>query len=1046
MRTPRETPDADLVEMRDQLARASGPQFWRSLEELAGTERFQQFLHREFPENATEWTDPVGRRKFLSIMGASLALAGVSGCAIRTPEKIAPWVKAPENVVPGRPQFYATAMVLGGLGTGLIVESHSGRPTKIEGNPDHPSCRGRSDVFGQAATLGLYDPDRSQVVLHDGEVSTWDDFLRNLTTQVVVQRGKKGAGLRILTETVNSPSFAGLLDELLKSLPEAKWHRYEPVNHDNSHAGAKLAFGEIVDPVYHLDRADVIVSLDADFLACGTPGRISDETAYAARRTPNPDTMNRLYVAEGAYTSTGASADHRLMIRPTRIADLALAIARAAGVAGAAEPAGLTEPETKWADAVGRDLKAHAGKGLVLVGEGLPPFVHALGHAINQGLGNIGEKGTVEFVVPVEASPGDQVGSLRELVADIDAGKVELLLILGGNPAYNAPVDLGPEQDPEDAKVRPDGLTRFARAIEKVPVSIRLGLHDDETSAVSTWHVPEAHFLESWGDARGFDGTASVVQPLIAPLYGGRTGFEIVAAMLGQFDRSPLAVVRDHWKKAGLADGDAAWRAAVEKGVIPNSASKPKAVTAKGAGEIGTKPAVVGSDFELLFRPDPHVWDGRFSNNGWLQELPKPITKMVWDNAALVSPKLAEKIGFAVSKEIQGVAEPAAAYQIQGKYVTVTYQGRKLRLPVFVVPGQADGTVVIHLGYGRTRAGRVGTGIGFNAYALRTAAAPWGGMGASIAIDGGEYPLATTQMQRNIEGRDHLRVATLADFIGNKRIFDDEHTEHAREHHGAGSLVEQFNHTELDRAQNPHDRKGYTWGMTIDLNSCTGCNTCVIACQAENNIPVIGKDQIIAGRNMQWIEVDTYFSGGIDDPEAYFQPRTCMHCEKAPCELVCPVAATVHDAEGLNVMIYNRCVGTRYCGNNCPYKVRHFNFLQYADLETQSLKLLNNPDVTVRSRGVMEKCTYCIQRISGARIAAKEQGPDVRIKDADLKTACQAACPANAIVFGDLADPERQVAKIKKDERNYAMLGELNTRPRTTYLGKIRNPNKELEA
>ena len=1041
MRMPRETPDADLVEIRSRLAKADGPNYWRSLEELAGTDTFQHYLHREFPENATEWTDPVGRRKFLGLMGASLALAGVSGCAIRTPEKIVPWVKAPEDVIPGRPQFYATSMTLDGLATGLLVESHSGRPTKVEGNPDHPASLGRTGTFAQAATLGLYDPDRSQVVIHEGEVSTWDDFLEALTTQVELRRAKQGAGLRILTEAVNSPSLAGLIGELIAKMPEAKWHRYEPVNHDNAHAGAKLAFGEMVDPVYHLDKADVIVSLDADFLACGSPGRVRDEGDFSARREPKAGAMNRLYVAEGAFTSTGASADHRLPIRPSLIADLALAIAKEAGVEGAASPTGLTEPQRIWANAVGRDLKAHAGKGLVIVGESLPPYVHALGHAINQSLGNIGPDGTVAFVEPAEADVVDHTASLRELVADIEAGKVDLLLILGGNPAYTAPADLGLDQDAEDAKIKGDGLTRFARAIEKVPVSIRLGLHDDETSEVSTWHVPEAHFLESWGDARAYDGTASIVQPLIAPLYGGRTNFEIVAAMLGQFDRSPLAVVRDYWKgKGGLGETDLAWRTAVQSGVVAKSAFAPKEVKAKPVAEIGVKPAVAGSDFEILFRPDPTIWDGRFANNGWLQELPKPLTKLTWDNALLIAPSTALKIGFTLGGGAEGVDQ---AYKIQGKYVTIAYQGREMTVPVFVVPGQADGTALFHLGYGRTRAGKVGTGIGFNAYLLRTSAAPWGGMGAAMTIASGSYPLASTQMQRNIEGRDHVRVATLADFLGAPALFKDEHEEKV-EREGSASLVEDYNNIHDDKPHNPNDREGYAWGMSIDLNACTGCNTCVIACQAENNIPVIGKEEVMAGRLMQWMEIDTYFNGGLDEPEAYFQPRTCMHCEKAPCELVCPVAATVHDAEGLNVMVYNRCVGTRYCGNNCPYKVRHFNFLQYADLVTQSLKLLNNPDVTVRSRGVMEKCTYCVQRISGARIATKEKG--TRIDDASLKTACQAACPANAIVFGDLNNPESQVAKLKKNERNYAMLGDLNVRPRTTYLGKIRNPNPELEA
>jgi MoCo/4Fe-4S cofactor protein with predicted Tat translocation signal len=1010
-----ETPSAELAEIRAHLASSSGPEYWRSLEELAGTETFQQFLHREFPDSATEMNDPESRRHFLKIMGASLALAGVSGCAIRTPEKIAPWVKSPEQVVPGRPQFYATSMTMGGLATGLLVESHAGRPTKIEGNPDHPASLGSTDIFAQAATLSLYDPDRSQVVLNEGQVNTYDDFLVVLTNEMQRLRPKKGAGLRILTETVGSPSLAGQIKDLIAAFPEAKWHRYEAANKDSARAGSKLAFGEVVDPVYHFDRADVILSLDADFLACGSPGRVADERAFAARRAPKDGVMNRLYVAEAAFTNTGAAADHRLPIKPSQIADLALAIAKELGVEGAS-PSGLAEPQTKWAVAVAKDLKAHKGKALVMVGDAQPPFVHALGHAINQSLGSIGPEGAVSFIEPIEADPVEHVASLTELVKDIAAGKVETLLILGGNPAYTAPADLGIDQDPGDLKKKgPDGLTGFARALKKVPLTIRLGLHDDETSADCTWHIPEAHFLESWSDARAFDGTASLVQPLISPLYNGKSAHEILSAMMGKFDGSPYKVVRDYWRAqtGGTGDFETTWRKALHDGKFENSAAKPKAVTTKPIASFGAKPTADGGGLEIIFRPDPTIWDGRFANNGWLQELPKPITKLTWDNAALVSFATAEKLKLK-----------------NNQVLDLKYKGRTLKVPTYIVPGQAEGTVVFHLGYGRTRAGRVGTGPGFNAFALRTSDAPSGGPGLEITATTATHALASTQMQRYLEGRDHVRVATLADFI------KDPNFAHEGEEHGEHSLIAEW------------DYDSYKWGMAIDLNSCTGCNACVISCQAENNIPVIGKEQIIAGRNMQWMEVDTYFHGpDVNDPDIFFQPRTCMHCENAPCELVCPVAATVHDAEGLNVMIYNRCVGTRYCGNNCPYKVRHFNFLNYFEIanpsmNSPSLKLLHNPDVTVRSRGVMEKCTYCIQRISGARINAKEKGE--KIKDGDFQTACQAACPAQAIHFGDLNDKSSRVSKIKEETRNYAMLGELNTRPRTTYLGKIRNLNPEL--
>ncbi len=994
MRTPRENPGVELADVRAKLASASGPEYWRSLEEAAGTEAFQEFVHREFPEQASELSDPNSRRDFLKVMGASLALAGVSGCAIRTPEKIAPWVKAPENVVPGRPQFFASSMAMGGLSTGILVESHSGRPTKIEGNPDHPASLGSTDVFMQSATLALYDPDRSKVVLHIGQVGTWDDLLAALTNEMDRLRPKKGAGLRILTEAIGSPSLVAQIKELLGAFPEAKWHSYEPANKDAARAGARLAFGEAVDPVYRLDRADVILALDADFLACGAPGRACDERAFAARRDPKAETMNRLYAAEAQHTSTGASADHRLALKPSQVVELALRIAKEIGVEGSPEAAGLDDAQVKFAVAVAKDLKAHKGKGLVLVGDSQPAYAHALGHAINQALGNIGPEGTVAFIDPIEPNPVDHVASLRELVADANGGKVEALVILGGNPVYNAPVDLD-----------------FAAALKKIPLSIRLGMHDDETSQASTWHVPEAHFLESWGDGRAFDGTASLVQPMISPLYDGRTAHDLLSAMMGQFDRSTLRVVQEYWRgqmadKAG--NFDLFWRTALTTGVVAGSTAKPKSVTAKGVGSFGPRPAAVAAEaVEIQFRPDPTIWDGRFANNGWLQELPKPITKTVWDNAALVGFTMAERL------------------RLKGdQVVELKYKGRTLKVPVFVVPGQADNTVILHLGYGRTRAGMIGTGPGFDAFRLLTADAPAGGPGLEIAPTAEKYVVVTTQAQRNVEGRDHIRTVSLADFIKNPNFA------HGHEEHAEDSLTPLY---EYD---------SYAWGMAIDLNSCTGCNACVISCVAENNSPVIGKAQMAAGRNMQWMEIDTYFHGTAVEPDAYFQPRTCMHCENAPCELVCPVAATVHDAEGLNVMVYNRCVGTRYCGNNCPYKVRHFNYFTYADLATPEMKLRNNPDVTVRSRGVMEKCTYCVQRISGARIAAKEEGR--RIKDGEVRTACQAACPAQAIHFGDINDKNSKVAKIKAEQRNYAMLGELNVRPRTTYLGKIRNSNPEL--
>ena len=1009
MRLPSEDSAVDLSVIRDRLASSDAPEFWRSLEEAAGTAAFQSYLHREFPDQAAELTDPETRRTFLKVMGASLALAGVSGCAIRTPEKIIPWVKSPENVVPGRPQFFASAMTMGGLGTGILVESHQGRPTKIEGNPEHPASLGSTDIFMQAATLQLYDPDRSQVVLHEGEVGTWDDFIQTLTAEMNRVRPQKGAGLRILSETIGSPSLGSQIREFLAAYPEARWHRYDASSRDAAKAGAKLAFGEYVDPVYHFDKADVVLALDHDFLACGSPGRICDERAFAARREPRQGVMNRLYVAESAYTNTGAAADHRLAIQANKVVDLALAIAREVGVEGAAPATPLAASVAKWAAAVAKDLKAHAGKSLVLAGDGQPAYVHALAHAINAKLTNHGADGTITFIEPIEVDPVDHIASLTELVNDIDAGKVETLIILGGNPVYTAPVDLGAKPDPKKGD---EFRSNFARSLSKVPLSIRLGQHDDETSNGCTWHIPEAHFLETWSDTRAFDGTASIVQPLIKPLYNGRSAHEIVAAMMGQYDRQPLTVVREFWRATNPAgDYELFWRRALHSGVVENSASKPKTVTAKPVSDFGPAPRPVAGEFEVVFRLDPTIWDGRYANNGWLQELPKPITKLVWDNAAIVSLNTAERLKLK-----------------NDMIVELSYRGRMLKAPVFIIPGQADGTVVLHLGYGRWRAGQIALDHGFNAGELRTADAPWGAPGLKIDPTTATYGLVTTQMERNVEGRGQIRTASLAS------ISDPEHPKKfTTEQHEQTSLTPLW---EYD---------SYKWGMAIDLNTCTGCNACVIGCMAENNTPVIGKEQMGVGRNMQWMEIDTYFSAshGPDEIDTYFQPRLCMHCENAPCELVCPVAATIHDAEGLNVMVYNRCVGTRYCGNNCPYKVRHFNYLSYTDQVTPSLKLLNNPDVTVRSRGVMEKCTYCVQRISGARIAAKEEGR--RIRDGEVVTACQAACPAQAITFGDLNDRDSKVSKIKDQDRNYAMLGELNVRPRTTYLARIRNFNPELQ-
>jgi molybdopterin-containing oxidoreductase family iron-sulfur binding subunit len=1001
--------EAQLAAFRARLADAHGPRYWRSLEELAGTEEFQEFLHREFPANASEWTDPASRRQFLRLMGASLALAGVSGCAFQPPESIVPYVVAPESVVPGRPLFYATAMTLGGYATGLLVETHMGRPTKVEGNPDHPASLGATDAFAQASILDLYDPDRSQVVTRNGRVSTWDDFLSAVAQVRQSSLAAKGAGLRILTETVTSPTLAHQFHRLLEEMPEARWHQYEPAGRDAARAGAKRAFGRDVEARYHVDRADVVLAIDSDFLACG-PAQLPQARAFARRRLgagAGGPGMNRLYAIEGTTSLTGAMADHRFRVRPRDIPAVAHAIARELGIAGVApaEGGGLSP---RWVAPLVKDLRAHQGSSLVLVGDGQPAEIHALAHAMNHALGNAGK--TVEYLDPIEARPVDQMGSLRELVRDMHAGAVKALVILGGNPAYTAPADLD----------FVGGLARVARE----GLTIRLGLYEDETSSRCQWHVPEAHYLEAWGDARAFDGTATIQQPMIAPLHGGKTATEVLAPLLGQASPSALEILRDDWKrrKLGGDDFEAAWRKALHEGFVPmTAASAREATLASGTTFPRLAPATSGvGELDLVFRPDPTLWDGRFANNGWLQELPKPLTKLTWDNAALISPATAGRLEL----ESEDVIE-------------LGYRGRVLTLPVWVTPGHADDAVTVHLGHGRTRAGRVGDGTGVNAYALRTSDAPWGGPGLTVRKTGERRRLANTQHHYNMEGREIVRVGTLDQYR--------QQPDFAREP-DAHITRELTLYEDSEPRLRRENGEGNSWGMAIDLNVCTGCSACVVACQAENNIPVVGREQVLRGREMHWLRIDRYYEGeAADDPHTYFQPMLCQHCEKAPCELVCPVAATSHSAEGLNEMTYNRCVGTRYCGNNCPYKVRRFNFLQYSDEHTPTLKLMRNPDVTVRSRGVMEKCTFCVQRINAARIAAEQAGA-TRVAGNAVVTACQAACPTRAIVFGNLNDPAADVVRLKANTRNYAVLAELNTRPRTTYLAKLTNPNPEIAA
>lgn len=975
-----------------------GRRLWRSLAEAANSEEFLKYLRAEFPEQASRWFDPVERRTFLKLMGASLALAGVSGCTRQPEERIYPYVKAPENVIPGQPLFYATAMPAPGGAMGLLVESHMGRPTKIEGNPDHPASLGATDIWAQASVLQLYDPDRSQVIRNAGVIRPWPAAVAALRGVAARQRLRRGRGLRILSEPVLSPTLARQARQVREAFPESRWHVWEPVSFDSVRTGAEIAFGDRLEPRLHLDRAEVIVAIDADVFGVG-PAAVRYARHFARKRREHDGHGKiRLYVAEPTPSITGAVADHRLAVAAGETEALVRGLARRLGVDGL--EGRDADRFGGWLDAVAADLRRHRGRAVIVAGPWQSPVVHAIVHALNVHLGNVGF--AVDYVPPADEEQGQgRAASLSELVEDMGAGKVEALIILGSNPVFTAPADLD-----------------FAGHLGKVPFRFHLGLYDDETAELCHWHVPQAHYLESWSDVRAFDGTVTVVQPLIAPLYDGRTAHEIVDALLRDEPRSSHDIVRETWaEQFPEPSGERFWRKVLHDGVVPSTTAAPRAVRLQDGWESRLAQPEGETEegrLELLFRPDPTIWDGRFANNGWLQELPKPITKTTWDNAVLVAPSLAEEFNLS-----------------NGDVVELEAGGRKLQGPIWILPGQSPGSVVVHLGYGRRRGGRIAAGCGFDVYPLRTSGGLWRTAVQSLRRTGERRAIACTQDHHSMMGRDLVRVEGAR-----------EHGETAG-HGGAGGHGEGGHRPEELSLFPDHPYEGYAWGMSIDLSSCIGCNACVIACQAENNVPVVGKDQVLVGREMHWIRIDRYFEGDVDRPAVYFQPVPCMHCERAPCELVCPVNATVHGKEGLNEMVYNRCVGTRYCSNNCPYKVRRFNFHLYSKWDVETLKMLANPDVTIRSRGVMEKCSYCVQRINAARIAAKRE--DRKIRDGEVVTACQAVCPTEAIVFGDINDPQSAVSRRKASRRDYALLRELGTKPRTTYLSVVRNPNPAIE-
>ncbi|MSU45570.1 MAG: 4Fe-4S dicluster domain-containing protein [Lacunisphaera sp.] len=1059
----------------------SGPKYWRSLDELADTPGFREHLAREFPEGASSM-DGVDRRQFMKLMAASFAFGGLGLAGCRRPEAhILPYGKSVEYTVPGLPLYFATAMPQRKSAIPLIAETHQGRPTKLEGNPSYLPHGGASSLLAQASVLDLYDPERATAHTKGGTTLT-NAQVNDILAGITKAYGGNGAGLAFLADESASPTRARLVAKLKQKFPRAIWAEYEPVQDEPPVAAAQASFGKNVKPVYRFAKARRIVSLDADFFHAEAGALYyARDFAKGRRVTKTTDEMNRLYVAESGFSLTGSMADHRLRLASSHMLGLAAALANE--VLGtkvfAARASGL-DLNSKWIEECAKDLLAHSGASLVVAGAHLPVAVHVLANAINARLGNLGS--TVDFV---EIEPSLASGILS-LATAIKAGSVKTLLVLGGNPAYNAPAELD-----------------FARLLGSVPEVIRFGYYVDETSAQAGTHIGATHYLESWGDARTVDGTIVPVQPMILPLFNGLSEVELLARVAGEENPDAYAQVFTTIGRLTSGDSKKAFEKFLHDGLLAGSAYKavPVAFDPQRSGSaFAQSPAFAAlskDNLEVRFVTDHKMDDGRFANNGWLQECPDPMTKISWDNAILVSPRLAKELGVVPGGSMLQVARKEEAEFSQGKenafVFEVTLNGRTVRGPVHIQPGLSNYTIVLPLGYGRTKSGHIGTGAGFSAYAVRSTDALGFATGAKLAKTTERLKLANTQEHWSMEGRDIVREANFdgeegylknPDFVNG--IGMESHTPAVL---GADKdKSPAFIATTTPRGnslyESPNLDGPHQWGMSIDLNTCIGCNACIIACQAENNIPIVGKEQVMRGREMQWIRLDRYYSDGHADVQAFgaegnkalpgdsddptvspqvsMQPMTCQHCELAPCETVCPVNATVHDDEGVNVMAYNRCIGTRYCANNCPYKVRRFNFfdfnkrsldalymgpLGHQDEVPELVKMVKNPDVTVRMRGVMEKCTYCVQRVQQAKIAQKRKAGatgNVEIPDGTIKTACEQVCPVEAIIFGNILDEHSAVSTAKRQDRDYAVLGYLNVRPRTTYLGKLRNPNPAM--
>jgi MoCo/4Fe-4S cofactor protein with predicted Tat translocation signal len=963
--------------------------YWRSLEELAATPEFATIVEREVPR-FREVFGVLERRRFLQLMAASMALGGLAACGPEpNPRQLLPYVVQPPGIVPGRSRYYATAATQEGYATGVLIAHQMARPVKVEGNPDHPASLGAASAIMQASILGLYDPRRAQTIVGRGQIDSWQNLVTILFERREHLTTQGGAGLRLLTGNVTSPSLTAQIAALQQEFPAMRWHQWEPLHRDNERAASARSFGRPLDRWFDLDVADIVFGIESDLISA-VPGWLVNARHFAARRRPDETggKMSRVYAIESTPTLLGAKADHRLPLPPAEIAAAMRYLAASLG-AGPPDWKQAAVKNASWLDAAASDLAQHHGRILVHAGREQPLAVHLLADAINGALGAFGT--TVQLIEPVAAGPVSQGSSLAALVHDMAAGKVDTLLMIDTNPVYTAPAELG-----------------FANALRRVPLSVSLALYADETAIASTWRIPETHEYEAWSDTRAFDGTITIQQPQVRRLYGGHSAQELMAVLQGNTMPEDYLLLRAFWearaKQQGIADFEQFWHESLRVGIVEKSAAVPLKAQPRTDVWVGLSspaaPAPSKSGLTLLFRPDELAWDGRFVDNPWLLETPRPFTRLTWDNAALISPATAKRLGV----DTEDVVE-------------IAVRNHHVQAPVFVLPGQATDCITLPLGFGR-RAGGLGTGIGFDAYKLRGSAAPWLAEMARIAKTGATQRLATTQGHDRIAGRDLIHEGTLADFQANPHFLE---------------------HKEKDESIYPgYKYPRYAWAMAVDLNSCIGCQACVAACQAENNVPVVGKDQVLAGRQMQWLRIDRYYSGPPDTPRVAFEPVPCMHCENAPCEVVCPVHATVHDHEGLNVMVYNRCIGTRFCSNNCPYKVRRFNFFAYADEDDRPPQSWN-PEVTVRGRGVMEKCTYCIQRIRQAQINADRE--DRLVRDGEIRTACQQSCPTQAIIFGNRDNRDSAVARRKASPLDYVLLEELNTRPRTSYAALIRNRN-----